>query len=462
MFYGSDDSTVLDCRRNMQRSLAHLVMMIGVLAAASAPMSAQAHEKGDEAKPPPEVRMQIIAPSAKGPWLLRIDNEGDRAVRIAADVRLLTLSVRAPAKKKVPVRRTYGWGWQRRVAKCDGPKQFGLTKHFPAQRELVLDPGHSYVEEFDPRLICFGKNAEVLRPGAKVKATLGWKPKPKWSRRMAAAPFVVDDAERPRKNRPLRRLEAATLLLSHGEAVEYGVAPLGTPEEADDEDLTPSEKRAAGIRRGKGKKRRRGKKKRKKKPASAEEASRYRVVPTPKKQPPPPTTDELSAALTLTASEYDDAWRPTGVQLSVQAHNTGQRPIFIALRSRMLSFVVHGPDGLVKCRRKTSHHEVPRDLFRTLQHGKHVHMSVLLGELCPPRTFDRPGLYVAAPILHADANGAEYGLSAITGTVTSREPGKVGGTHKVTDDMTLIRIRHGRKRYHKEPPIQIPTRILED
>lgn len=424
---------------------------------------AGAHEPADENKPPPPVRMKIIAPSAHGPWLLRIDNEGDAQVRIAADVRLLTFSVRAPSNR--PVQQTHEFGWARRATVCDGPRQFGLTQHFPANREIVLDPGHSYVEEFDPRLICFGKDADLLVPGAKVKATLGWKPKARWQK-MSAAPFAADDAHHPRRFRPLRQIEAATFVLSHGQPVEYGVSPLATPEEAQEQDLSPAERKAAGIPRGKKRpddednKADEEAEPKSASPKSAEQASRYRVHAPPPAEPAPKTVDELGAALTLTASHYADAARPGQIQLSVEAHNIGQRPIFVALRSRMLSFVVHGPDGLVKCRRKTERHEVPRDLFGTLHHGKHKHMSVLLAELCPPHAFDRPGLYVAAPILHADANGAEYGLSAVTGEVTSREPGKVGGTHRVTDDMTLVRVRFGRKPYHKEAPVQIPTRVL--
>lgn len=435
-----------------------LVLAVGLLGGAT---PAAAHEPADENKPPPPVRLKIIAPSAHGPWLLRIDNEGDAQVRIAADVRLLTFSVRTPSDR--PVQLTHEFGWARRATVCDGPKQFGLTTHFPADRELVLDPGHSYVEEFDPRLICFGKDADLLVPGAKVKATLGWKPKARWQK-MAAAPFAADDAHHPRRFRPLRQLEAATFVLSHGQPVEYGVSPLGTPEEAEEKELTPAERKAAGIPRGKrrppGDDTEDAEAPKAPAPKSAEQASRYRVHSPPPAEAPVKPTDELAAALTLTASRYADAARPGQIQLSVEAHNIGQRPIFVALRSRMLSFVVHGPDGLVKCRRKTERHEVPRDLFGTLHHGKHKHMSVLLAELCPPNAFDRPGLYVAAPILHADANGAEHGLSAVTGEVTSREPGKVGGTHRVTDDMTLVRVRFGRKRYHKEPPVQIPTRVL--
>ncbi len=442
------------------------------------PDVARAHELEDEKKPPPMVRMKLIAPSAHGPWLLRIDNEGDAQVRIAADARLLTLSVRAPSTR--PPRLTHEHGWDRQATVCSGPKQFGLTDHFPADRELVLDAGHSYIEEFDPRLICFGKDAALLRPGAKVTATLGWPPKARWQK-MSAAPFAADDAHHPRRFRPLRQLVAATVLLSHGQPVEYGVDPLGTPDEASAAALSPEERKAAGIAPDKPSDKpgaddqgapggqpapddkRGGEAPAAAAPKTAEEASRYRVTKSPPPARAKPTTpDELAAALSLTAAHYADSRRPTDIQLSVEAHNTGQRPIFVALRSRMLAFVIHGPDGLVKCRRNTQEHEVPRDLFRTLHHGKHVHMQVLLAEVCPPKSFDRPGLYVAAPILHADANGAEYGLSAVTGVVTSREPGKVGGTHRVTDDMTLIRVRFGRKPYHKQAPVQIPTRVLPE
>ena len=196
-------------------------------------------------------------------------------------------------------------------------------------------------------------------------------------------------------------------------------------------------------------------------PRSAEEASLYY---RPRRRSPMrrrPPKDELGATMALTADHYADAAIGSDVSFSVQAHNVGERPVFVALRARMLSFHVLTPAGdMVRCERQSMNHHVPRDLFATLHHGKHRHMSVLLAEVCPPRTFDRPGLYVAAPILHADANGKEYGFNAVTGVVTSREPGKVGGTHQVTDDMTLIRVRFGRKAYHKAPPVQIPTRVL--
>jgi hypothetical protein len=411
---------------------------------------ARAHEKEDEGKPPPPVRLMIVAPSAQGPWLLRIDNDGDAPVRVAADVRLLRLHVRGVARTKG---RVYAHGWSLRETVCDGPTQFGLADHFPADRELVLDAGHSYVEEFDPRLICFGKNADLLTPGAQVKAYLGWKPNKGW-RSMSAAPFVADDAHVPRRFRPLRRLEAPLLVLSHGPAVEYGSDP---ESQATPDKLDSTEPDAGDGEDGEGEVQPPPKKRTHK---SADDASVYRPKPVPAVTAKPPLKDELAASLTLTATRFDDASRPTDIQLSVQAHNSGERPIFVALRSRMLSFVVSGPDGVVPCKRKTENNYVARDHFRTLHHGKHVHLSVMLAELCPPNTFDRPGLYAAAPVLHVDADGREYGLMGLTGTVTARDPGRVGGTHRSDEDTTLIRIRQGRLPFYKEPPVQVPTRVL--
>lgn len=465
---------------------------------------AQAHEREDEALPAPPVRMRIIAPSAQGPWLLRIDNESDTKVRLAADVRLLSFEVRAPAT--AGGRRTYAGGWARRAATCNGPAAFDLTDHFPAQRELVLEPGHSYTEEFDPRLICFGNDAQLLVPGARVKPYLGWKPKPSWSKRMAAAPFAVDAASVPRKYRPLKRLEAPTMVLSHAPPVAYGPKPApplpdgeGSPAETAEKGKPSKDESASkgggqapgppsqppgsgrperlpppggdvmadaaakggpeGRHRGGDEGRHHGERSG---PKSAEEASMHRPRRRRRLAPidPPPPEDDLGARMTLTATHYADARRPTDVQLSVQAHNTGERPVFVALRSRMLSFQVLGPNGVVRCRRQSIDHAVPRDLFRTLHHGKHVHMDVLLAELCPPGTFDRPGLYFAIPTLHADADGRQYGLSAVTGRVTTRDPGDPGGTHQIDDDATLIRITRGRRPFYRGYPKALPTRVL--
>jgi len=424
----------------VRAAAAGLCLVLGGLGTASA------HDKADESMPEPPVRLQLLAPSATGPWLMRVDNHGEQAVRVVADVRMLSFVVKTPATKKGKRRR------RARTETCNGPKAFGLERHFPADRQLVLLPGESYVEQFDPRLICFGKQAELLVPGAKVTAMLGWKPN-KRRRKMSAAPFAADDAASPRKFRPLRRLKAESVTLDDSTPVVYGNDVKGRSEgepaaKAGDGKADPAKKAgnadAAGDNTASGDK----------------PKARQPTVGEPKRTQDKTTPDALGARLALTASHYADARRPTEIVLSVQAHNAGQRPLFIAVRDRMLSFAIEGPNGPVKCSRPSVRHKVPRDLFRQLHHGKHVHMNVLLAEVCPPGAFDRPGLYVATPTLHVDAAGTEHGLTAAVGTVTTSDKGDVGGTHEVRDDATLVRVKRGRRPFYNRPPRALPTRIL--
>ena len=185
--------------------------------------------------------------------------------------------------------------------------------------------------------------------------------------------------------------------------------------------------------------------------------SRHR--PRHKRRDRPPE-DDLAGRLTLTADHFADARRASDIQLSVQAHNTGQRPLFVALRSRQLSFLVEGPDGLVRCAPQSPGHYIPRDLFRTLQHGKHVHMNVRLREICPRNTFERSGLYRVVPQLHLRHNGREYGLDAATGKVSVRDPGIPGGTHRFSDDVTLVRITRGTAPFYYRRPSTVPTQVV--
>jgi hypothetical protein len=355
---------------------------------------------------------------------------------------------------------------------CDGPSAFYLEDHFPVDRELVLAPGQSFVEEFDPRLICFGKKADLIQPGTKLRPMLGWKPNKR--RGMSTAPFAVDHAHRPRKFRPLRRIEGPMMLLSHAaEPVVYGRPTQGRSEPPrSDGAQAAGNKSVGGEEKGKSAAEPRSgdkaqgdktgpKPSRRSAHRCAEEASKYRKRPvSPRRKVNPPPPDDLRARLTLTASRYSDASHPTDIGVTVVAHNVGQRPLFVALRNRMLSFTVRGPNGVVKCSQPSTNHKVPRDMFRTMHHGTHENMNVLLAEVCPEGTFDRPGLYLATPVLHAEASGKEYGLSAATGVVTTRSPGDPGKKYDKHDDATLVRVRKGPVPFYGAPAQALPTRIL--
>jgi hypothetical protein len=115
---------------------------------------------GDQAaKPPPaEVTLFLDAPTQRGPWTLRMTNDGNVPVRVAADARLLALDV-TPRSARKPQH-------------CELPAD--MRPDDALERSLVLAPKRAYVETFEPRLYCFaGKDLDALASGAVVVAHLG-------------------------------------------------------------------------------------------------------------------------------------------------------------------------------------------------------------------------------------------------------------------------------------------------
>jgi hypothetical protein len=111
------------------------------------------------AAPAPAVKLTLDAPTTRGPWTMRVTNAGEIPVRIVADARLLTLEL-TPRGESKPVR-------------CELPGD--MRPPDDLERPLVLAPGRTYAETFEPRLYCFGgKRGAALAPGATAVARLGW------------------------------------------------------------------------------------------------------------------------------------------------------------------------------------------------------------------------------------------------------------------------------------------------
>ena len=126
---------------------------IGVPTAARAEPPAGKGDAAAQALPPAPVRTWLVTPTRNGPWTIRVDNTGDHPVRIPADVRLLRLELVASDGRRA-----------KRTVRCD----LGELRPdaFPDRRALYLAPSQSWVETFDPRLICCGTDAELLPAGA--------------------------------------------------------------------------------------------------------------------------------------------------------------------------------------------------------------------------------------------------------------------------------------------------------
>jgi hypothetical protein len=105
------------------------------------------------------VKLSLDVPTRQGAWTLHVTNAGDVPVRLAADARRVSLEV-TPRGEAHPVH-------------CELPVD--MRPDDDLDRSLVLPPGRSYAESFEPRLYCFGEHAlRALSPQAIVVARLGW------------------------------------------------------------------------------------------------------------------------------------------------------------------------------------------------------------------------------------------------------------------------------------------------
>ncbi|WP_438000279.1 hypothetical protein WMF26_11055 [Sorangium sp. So ce185] len=396
---------------------------------------AGAKKKATEPPPPPPApaRVWLVAPSPKGPWTLRIDNEGERPMRIPADVRLLRFEIDTLNKRT------------KKTTRCAAP--VGLKPSgFPERRALLLAPGQSYVEHFDPRLLCFGKDEAALAGGAVVRAWYGWGPPPKWSRKAPSPPFAAESTDDPPAFAPAPGLAAPTVVLSYGlprkEAAADGAGDAEPPSAADHEaqpsaDTTPQPSADKTPQ------------------PSADKAPQPSADKTP--QPPAdkpiqvaagapgePIVDANAPRLELTSEPWSDAASPRSIVVRVSAKNAGRRPMTVAIRSRMLAFLVVGPNGTTVCEASAPTGAIPRDMFRTLKPGASVDLSLLLREVCPDNTFAREGLYQVRATLHANEPGTALGLDAYTAVVRARSS-------------TLLRVKSAPEPFYATAPRAVPT-----
>lgn len=164
---------------------------------------AQTPDAAAEVLPQANVKLTLDAPTARGPWTMRIVNEGSVPVRAIADARFLSFEV---------IRRG-----DKRGERCELP-----TDMRPAEaddRSLVLPPGRAYVETFEPRLYCFsGRALNALVPTSIVVAHLGWVGK--GSSEWEISPI---DGVEP-QTAPQKHLDAPPIFL-YDDKVSLGPAP---------------------------------------------------------------------------------------------------------------------------------------------------------------------------------------------------------------------------------------------
>lgn len=442
-------------------------------AAPTAPAAATPKGKAPPAPALPEsmVRLWIMAPSPDGPWAFRIDNEGPSPVRIPADIRLLRFEVdngegfvapTGPGAAKRPARRPS------KPMTCKLPEPLRPAT-FPDRSALLLAPGEAYVESFNPRLFCFGKDASAaLTGGAVVRAWFGFPSGKPIGKAPPTGPFAVESTAFPPTVAPVSELAAPTMVLSYAKS-----KPASSPREAkratvavdaDNPEAAPTfaaprgkDERERGPAGSEGKRAPTGDAEDKRAPAdapadapegkraptapgsvdkpSAPDAAKKPQAPRDDRGVDPgaaspeadpltraPIVDENAPRLELTTSPFVDASAPTQASLTVTATNVGHRPMLVAIRPRMLAFRIQGPGGSARCDASPPTHAIPREMFTTLRPGGSTSLTMRLAEICSLESLSRPGLYRVNVTLRAGESGEELGVSAYTGVIPANSP----------------------------------------
>jgi hypothetical protein len=288
---------------------------------------------------PPQVSLTLTADAADSGWSMKIENTGSVPLRIVADARLLSFEITG-ADSGPPI-------------KCALPQDARPTTDL--QRALVVPPGRSYTERFDPRLYCFAPKEEAgLVEGATIVAKYGWAP-PK-------------------------------------------TGPLTTPFVVSPPDVDPLSNADAGF------------------PSPAKEiVSASMTLPKHSAGPgwfAPPDGPRLRVRMTQrtdTGSLFDQT-------VTVTVHNDGIRSETMMLVPATVAFDLQGPRGRsIRCSLGVAPTGI-RDLATTIGPGKEASVSVALDRLCPTNTFDWEGLYRVVPWFDTRRVLAPPGMPMTNGT----------------------------------------------
>ncbi|RYZ03595.1 MAG: hypothetical protein EOO73_27315 [Myxococcales bacterium] len=321
-------------------------------------------EKTGESAPtdnPLHLRLEVQPRPAGELWLIALVNRGTESARVRFDLRRLTLTLTPPEDEKKPRPR-----WQKKPAPvvCKLPDGFG--GQVADEEPRTLEPGEGLVQTFDPRLYCISPAGDSrLATGQVVTPKLGYAPKPPrvvWKQgkktevaSQQVAPFIAEPTTLP-----------AEILAETDPRTKELVAPdvRVTAEMTD---------------------------------AEAEE--------------------DATQPLKLRLVHGSDATNELSATALVEVRARAKTQLYF--RRELVSYIVHGPDGIRGCDPQPDDRAPDRQAYTTLAAGQSISATSLLTELCPKFTFGRPGLYLISARLDAERTGAEFGLRAFTGRLES-------------------------------------------
>jgi hypothetical protein len=335
------------------------LVMLAAGPAAGAPTTSE--PTTSDLAPPPLV-LTVSPGTGGGPWKLKIENNGESPVRLAADPRVLTFELTPsgevdPKAKKKPGQTT--------TIKCALPADARPSND--EGRELVVPAKRSWSASFDPFFYCFGeKERRALVTGTTARARFGWEPPKAAAKGRKAAtpspPFVaVPVGAAIGKVAPVKQLESAPFTLTE--------------------------------------------------PAMA--------APNPT----PPASGESPTPFSLTMRDAVDAAKGSELGATVTLANGGDRSVTVFFRPEVLLFTVNGPAGSVSCGTARQVGSPIPELFSTVKPNGKTTLSILVDRICPPDTFAEPGIYRVTPRLDTrGASGRSLGIRSWDGEATGKAP----------------------------------------
>jgi hypothetical protein len=406
-------------RRFLRATTALGVVLLG-LASSTRAAKPTAKKSKEPELPAPDVKLRIEQRPGDY-WVMELSNPGTVPLRVDADARLLRLEITPPASVSSapppPPKKN-----EKKKKVTDDPNA-PFTCELPSTmrvdgRHLVLPPGGRYLEAFDPRLYCLDRSSRIVE-GATIVARLGWTP-PKTG--ALKPPFVVGAPPVPFAS---ASASASVLVASAKEigalavVVKPRVAPIPPP-------VIPSTTAKAVTSAA---------------PSTSASASGSPKKPPPPPPPPPPPkvksplVARAGAARSILAEKYAD--------VTFTMRNEGAETVTVYARPQLLSAFVRGPRGLVQLCEGFKVVPAPIiDFVTKLKPGGTWSSTISLASVCPPGTFDYPGLYEVTPILHTQpiANVP----TAIVSDVIPEKP-------------QLLRIEEGKKPFHDALPFVLVT-----
>jgi len=340
---------------------------------------ALAAKKEPPAPPPlPAPDVQLkVEPRVGKPWKIEVVNNGTTPLRITADIRLVRLTIDPPASATPQP--------TKKVPKPKPPPSVDCVLPSVmrnADRTLLIPAGGKWSDELDPRLHCLDR-VDKLIEGATVTARLGWAPPKKGA---LTPPFAVVPSASVPEIASAKEIAAAAIVL--------------------DAQMFPAPSVSA--------------------PASASAAA----------------SASASASLLAEGGAGRSFAFGKDVETTITIKNVSAESVSIYPRPQSVDARVVNPKGqTIICSGPPFQPAPIIDFVTRLAPKATWSATVPLKGLCPPSTFEQPGLYYVTPILHLPSL-KQFGAQAkndVSGDVTAQKP-------------QLVRVETGDKPFYDAPP----------